>query len=502
MAGVRFGGVLIAVAALALSACGSQIAGSPVAEPLSARIGKVSAPADLPYDDEDKALAKAYATMRTWDVCALQDPEAVKGSLKVDGGSIAPYLDLSGCKMEIDTANGTPWEFQLDLQRFGATGSLEQPQQETVGGVTVYKSLDDGTGYCTYELPVQKVAAIALEVSTIEDSEKPRICDVAKDYLSKVLPKWQNPPKAGEGKTTPVLRMAGQDPCKGLVGVHRQLSAKASSTSRISIDIPSPYECELSQFSGSGGYLDYKVRFTMASPDELTDGQQVEISGLRGVSDDSYDCETLLDVGGRPITTSNQGTQTVEAVELDSPDCTDQNTLTTVAGAYSAAYKAPVRKPGRGALRLGDLNPPSTSEEVGAPFNPCTVVGWNDFPANVREAEPIEPYLAELNTKSSNVQTGCVFHGEQTVTTVGWGRNDLATLMKDQSFAKGGTTATVSGRDAVKFDERLDNGKQACTQFVSASKGVIAISTVQNYSTVNACQVNDALLPKIVTAVR
>ncbi|WP_156755877.1 DUF3558 family protein [Actinokineospora pegani] len=95
--------------------------------------------------------------------------------------------------------------------------------------------------------------------------------------------------------------------------------------------------------------------------------------------------------------------------------CTNDETQTAL-GPAGAGFSTPAqddaasvdRRAGRaeGSLRLGDLNGPKSASEVGAPFDPCTVVTWDDFPEPVRptDGKPHPPVQSEA---SGSIKVRC-----------------------------------------------------------------------------------------------
>lgn len=51
----------------------------------------------------------------------------------------------------------------------------------------------------------------------------------------------------------------------------------------------------------------------------------------------------------------------------------------------------PARADRRTVITLGALDPPPTTSNGGAPFDPCTVIGWPDLPTPVRPATDATP---------------------------------------------------------------------------------------------------------------
>lgn len=178
----------------------------------------------------------------------------------------------------------------------------------------------------------------------------------------------------------------------------------------------------------------------------------------------------------------------------------DDQPKTTALGITPASQpphkKAEARKP----VALGDLDPPPNAKMVGAPFDPCTTVTWNDFPAAVRIADPSKkPVLMEIKSDSP-FQTGCKFensgsialnlknktttsNGGRFFTQVVWGKIDF------DGFT--GTAATLGGKSA-KFaaDKSPSNGAPTCSLVLKLAKETGGVFVHNGYfPDTDACEV-------------
>ncbi|MCO1581777.1 DUF3558 family protein [Crossiella sp. SN42] len=68
-------------------------------------------------------------------------------------------------------------------------------------------------------------------------------------------------------------------------------------------------------------------------------------------------------------------------------------------------------------IRLGLQDPPKDWQAAGAPFDPCTVLGWNDIPEPQRDPKARPPKLMVLK-KDDAIETGCMFYNDETISVV------------------------------------------------------------------------------------
>lgn len=87
----------------------------------------------------------------------------------------------------------------------------------------------------------------------------------------------------------------------------------------------------------------------------------------------------------------------------------------TAAGASDAGITPPSgEKVKRPVIRLGTQNPPKDWQAVGAPFDTCTVLSWQDIPEPQRDPKNRPPRLMVLKTEDV-IKTGCMFYNDEMV---------------------------------------------------------------------------------------
>ena len=71
-------------------------------------------------------------------------------------------------------------------------------------------------------------------------------------------------------------------------------------------------------------------------------------------------------------------------------------------------------RPERPKIRLGDQVPPPDWKSVGAPFDTCTTLKWEDFPQQARPKQPKPPEL-QVVRKGDPYKTACRFHANESI---------------------------------------------------------------------------------------
>lgn len=177
--------------------------------------------------------------------------------------------------------------------------------------------------------------------------------------------------------------------------------------------------------------------------------------------------------------------------------------------------ETPARSPGPTVITLGELDPPSDTGSVGAPFDPCTVIGWTDLPTAVRPAADTKP-SPHQSENGEDFILGCRFDnsgptvtddhaapgGETAVFTVTvlWGTTPPMSL--NPSSYPGATATTVAGRAGVQRPSTDPHGHPMCTGLMPVTTGV-AGATVTNsrFPHADPCTVAAAALTAIATKV-
>lgn len=128
-----------------------------------------------------------------------------------------------------------------------------------------------------------------------------------------------------------------------------------------------------------------------------------------------------------------------------------------------------------------------------APFDPCTIVGWQDFPGVVRPDPIEERHDPRTIPPNELTQTACMFlhsgrvdreqdAGESTVFhgTVGW--SSLSSGFIDEELARPGREAvTIDGQRGVVLETANDDAQPTCVAAVELREAAgVAVVMVTN----------------------
>lgn len=166
------------------------------------------------------------------------------------------------------------------------------------------------------------------------------------------------------------------------------------------------------------------------------------------------------------------------------------------------APRSDTRKPDAPrATKLGNLDPPPTVDEVGAPYDPCRVVTWNDFPPDVRPRtiKPRRPRPAKP-APGSDSKIGCVFDGSSAghadtepalfTAYVAWGALEL--------HPEGSKPQKIDGADGSVTTATTTKGTPLCRGVVALADGVAGVSLINGRTDpAMTCEIVTTLLTRI-----
>lgn len=173
---------------------------------------------------------------------------------------------------------------------------------------------------------------------------------------------------------------------------------------------------------------------------------------------------------------------------------------------------APKEKPSRKSkvTRLGLLHPPPDQEEVGAPYDPCTVLTWNDFPQQVRPRAPKprkpsprapEPDSTYAIACSWQAQGPTVLSQDSSsgsgmfTAFVVWGRNGEMNPNPPNS-----TPTTFGPAQGALVPNTSSQGAPMCTGFAALTNGVAAMTILNSKAPqLDTCALVTDLLTRIAT---
>src|SRR5690606_7569985 len=207
-----------------------------------------------------------------------------------------------------------------------------------------------------------------------------------------------------------------------------------------------PYRCAVTASAGDGTRTRASVEFVLADADEV--GSTV-VGGFPGARNPlGIDCQALFAPQDVQLV-GNPGTSpSVPVVGIDA-GCDRIDAL--AAAAAGAVAPAAAARPREDALVLGDLDPPPTAEGVGAPFDPCTVVGgWDAYPPEVQPATP-RPAVPMPVRPEDPFQVGCRFNAGEMFSSLVWGTPTDDGFSADPAARGAGAVAVeFAGRPGVE----------------------------------------------------
>ncbi|MCE7012137.1 hypothetical protein LWC34_56400 [Kibdelosporangium philippinense] len=476
---------------------------------------------DYPVADYEKENIPVLQALRQIDPCAMLDLEVIK---KISEGpelnSIAPGDLLNECTVSVGQNDlKETWSFEVIAGvPVGADGA------EDIAGVQFTKFSSRPTS-CNYTTPMSKTFGLALQTTwhglSSEQPPKPS-CDVAKQYLTDTIARWKTPPKRSEHKTTPALPLATIDPCiaaKTLLG-----------TGEGHVRISAPYRCSVQPKQGDrpdktapSQNIDVSLLFgndpVQQIPVNPTSFKPAQIKGKPAAVSQSrsscritvqYSADTMVKVdeakGQEPART--------QVIEVNAGTCEAANAAAeTVVGRMLEVKVPPARQPAPGAVKLGDLNPPKSWQEVGAPADPCTVIGWEAFPPEARDSKGLKP-TRRPPEKDSVFKAACRFEAGGAELTVDkdkgatsklsvmialivWG-DDASGMSADPAKRKGSVAKEYSGKPGLEEGGTSSNGDPECLGIVQTSKGYWGISvTNAAFPNVQPCAISNSVLTAI-----
>ncbi|GAA2831427.1 DUF3558 family protein [Crossiella cryophila] len=170
-------------------------------------------------------------------------------------------------------------------------------------------------------------------------------------------------------------------------------------------------------------------------------------------------------------------------------------------------------------IRLGLQNPPKDWKAAGAPFDPCTVLGWPDIPEAQRDPKNRPPKLMALK-KDDAIETGCMFYNDEMVSIVipssGQPVPSAAPVTKSPFFRVsvvwgstidparfGGEKVTIGGKSAAVVPDKIGSlNDPICLVAMKFGKGGGGVD-VRNgrFPGLDPCPIAKALAEKLATKV-
>ena len=391
---------------------------------------------------------------RAVDVCAAHDVAAAERSAGGVAFVVRPRGGFDGCEIGLDAGDGSAY-VSIEVGPVGpgpgppaAVAGRRFPAVAPAPGAA-------GRAECGYALPGPDGPVVRGEVG----DDPAASCALAAAYLAAVLPRLEDPPLRSAAGTAPAFALAAVDPCTVLAAA-----------------VPDPPEVRRDGLrTCSSGDVSVTVDLVQV---ELTAPAGAVLLGdgrVRAVVEGPGGCTVTRQVGDTTLLAPTQPYLHREVVAVTAPDC-------AAAGAHADAVGSalpPPPRPAPGALRLGSLEDRPRAADVGAPFDPCTTVGWVDLPAAVRPPglDP-RPSPAPVDA-DAGFRVGCDFASDAVATVVTWGPGGGAA----------GEPTAFGGRPG-----REDRREAGCASVLELRAGRAGAVTLARRPGVDPCAVNRAVL--------
>jgi hypothetical protein len=435
--------------ALLLSGCAVVVPGSgrPVPRP---------APA-VPLDGALGALAERYAQLRAVDVCAAHDVAAAERAAGGVAFVVRPRGGFDGCEVGLEAADATLAYVSVEVGPVepGAGPPATVADREFPAVAPAAGAADRAE--CGYALPGPQGTGTVVRGEVVGDPAAS--CALAADYLTAVLPRLDAPPSRAAGGTDPAFALGAVDPCAVLA---------AAVPAPVDVRLDGPRTCA----AGGVAVTVDLVQVELGPPGEavlLGDGRaETASTGPAG-------CTVTRQVSGTALLAPMQPYLHRETIAVTAPDCAAARAHLDAA---APALPAPLA-PAPGALRLGSLEDHPVAGDVGAPFDPCTTVGWGAFPVAVRPPglDP-RPFPAPVDA-DAGFRVGCDFVSDAVATVVTWAPDGPAA----------GDPVAFGGRPG-----REDRREGVCASALELAAGRAGAITVGRAAGVDPCAVNRAVL--------
>lgn len=461
-----------AVAVLAALTAGSTGAGCSAIVPGTGSPVRDAALAALPFDDAERVLAGQMAVLRSWDVCAMHDVAAAEHASGAVAFALRPVRGYDGCEVALEAAAdgalsyvtievaelvrgpGAPRE--IDGRSFPPVAPAEQAQ---------------GRPECGYAREVALGWGIVVRGEVADDPAAS--CALAGDYLADVLPRIDAPPLRAAAGTDPAFALGEQDPCAVLAAV---------GPAPADVTVGGPRTCSAPGVAVAFGLGQVEVDVEGVAG-MLPDGR-VEV-----VDDAPAGCTVTRQVSDTTLLVPSLPYLFRETLAVTAPACDAART-----GVDRAAAALPGPLPAAaGALALGSLEDLPTADDVGAPFDPCTTIGWSAFPAEVRPPG-VDPHPFPSPVEADTLyRVGCDYASDALVSVVSWG--PAAGAYSVDPAARPGVATRFGDRPGLEHRAAPAPGQAAlCLSTMQLGNGLAGVVTLARETQADLCAVNRAVL--------
>ena len=413
--------------------------------------------ADLPFDPAARLAAEQAAGLRTRDACAVHDLAAAERTTGAVAVVVRPRGGFDAC--EVVLAAGPALSY-LSVEVGEVVPGGGSPA--VVAGRTFARvaPAQDARAECGYARPDGLGTGFVVRGEVLADDgtgDPAASCRLAAAYLEAVLPRLDAPPPRAAAGTDPAFALAGQDPCALLALAVPGATGPA---------VDGPRAC-------TGGGTTVAVDLVRVEVDVPGAATLLADGRVEAVAEAAGACTVTRQASDAGLLAPSLPYLHREVVAVTAPDCgTARGHLDRLGPALP-----PPAVPAPGALRLGALDAGPSAADAGAPFDPCTTVGWADFPAAVRPpgVDP-RPFPSPAGTA---FPVGCDYASDGISAVVSWAPGGPGP----------GAPAAFAGRPG-----REDRREGACTSALELVAGTATVATVARDPEADPCAVNRAVL--------
>lgn len=434
-----------------------------------ARTGEL---APLPFDDVERIFAEQMAEFRTWDVCAMHDVAAAERSAGSVAFAVRPTRGLDGCEIALEAAETGQLSYvTVEIGRVVAgSGPAVQLQGRSFPAIApVAESADRAE--CGYARPVALEWGLLVRGEVVDDPTAS--CALAQDYLADVLTRLDDPPSRAAASTDPAFALGAQDPCTALAAVVPQAR---------DVSVPGPRGCSADGVTVTFGLLQFEVD----APGTVTLGAGQRLEAVR---QQDGACAVARQASDTTLLAPSLPYLYREVVSVSAGDC---DTARAHAELIVATLPPPATS-AEGALELGSLENHPAAADVGAPFDPCTTIGWSAFPAAVRPPgiDP-RPFPSPVDA-AALYRVGCDYDSDAITSILSWGPVN-GTYSIDPAVRPGVATLFADRPGLENRAAPAPGAQPLCLSTMQLGNGLASIITLGRATDADLCAVNRGVL--------
>lgn len=464
----------VAVVAVLLVGCSVTVGGVP--SPVRGTV------ADLPFGAAERMFAEQMAIFRGWDVCAMVDVAAAERSSGAVAFAVRPTRGYDGCEVALEVADTDLFSY-VSIE-VAAVAPGPAPDVEIAGRrfPSVAPAADAaGRAECGYARPVAVGWGVIVRGEVVDDAEAS--CLLAQDYLADVVTRIDDPPRRAAAGTDPAFALGEQDPCAALAAVVPDAA---------DVTVTGPRRCAAGDVSAGG----VEVGFSLAQFETDVRGAAGVLPGgrLEAVDDGPERCTVTRQASDATLLAPSLPYLYRETLAVSAVDC---STARDLAETIEATLPGPATAQ-TGAFALGSLEGFPIAADVGAPFDPCTTVGWSAYPADVRP-EGIDPHPFPSPIEAATpYRVGCDYTSDAIASVLSWGPADGG--YSADPAERPGTATRFAGRPGL--EDRSGPGQAPlCLSTMQIGNGLAGVITVARSSQTDPCAVNRGVLETLASLV-